>query len=129
MLPDDLMRKSCFICGFYGPAQNEHGEASWTRPGLCRICASLGLDWKACKPCGKPIVWALTEKLRKPIPVDCRPPAGMVPNIVLLTVDSKLIARHAHPEYIRLNVTPGSGLRTGVAHHATCSHGNALRRR
>lgn len=120
----------CYVCPFTEERPNlRSSDSKWTRPGLCRECASLGLDWTPCKPCGRPIVWATTEKNRVAIPIDCHPPAGMVPNMVLITIDGKLIARHAHPEYIRIQATPGSGLRTGVAHHATCPMGRAMRRK
>jgi len=124
--------ETCHICGFTEenpPPLGLTAESRWTRPGLCRECAGLGLDWTPCKPCARPIVWATTEKNRRPIPVDCRPAGGMAPNLVLYhDADGKLIARHAHPEYIRIHVVPGNGLRTGVAHHATCPFGPAMRR-
>lgn len=118
----------CHICGFREENPNLRStETKWTRPGLCRTCAGFGYDWTPCRPCSKPIVWAITEKNRVRIPIDCRPPTGMVPNIILIPGD-KLLARHAHPEYIRLNFDAATGCRLGVAHHATCAFGHSMRR-
>jgi hypothetical protein len=118
----------CHVCDFTEEHPNLRApNTAWTRPGLCRACAGLGYDWSPCRPCGRPIMWCETVN-GKNMPVDCHPPASTPPNLVITPGSKKPQARHAHPEHIRLTVVPGGNFRSGVAHHATCTHGRAMRR-
>lgn len=78
----------------------------------------------ACRSCGAPVVWALTEAA-KPMPLDKAEPTAADNLIAWQDEAGVLRVRYAHPSGLGL----GPGERTATSHFATCPNANAHRRR
>ncbi len=62
------------------------------------------------------------------MPVDCRPILPMRANMVISGGRDIPNVRHAHEEFIRLQVVPGGPYRSGVSHFANCPNANQHRK-
>ncbi len=118
---------ACNVCGCSDELRCSPCCA-WNRPGLCTSCAGLGITVEACKACGRPVVWCTTIN-RKKMPVDPRPPAGIRVDQVISAGQNGPMVRHAHPEFIALQLTAGGPYRAGVSHFTNCPKADALRHR